>query len=587
MQLSSSNVGLFRGAGLLAALLGIGLILAGCLPGGGSTQSPAQGSGSAPSAAPKTLRVGMVTGQEPKEGIILFAGIGATRAEFQHVFHAGLTVYDAGGTLVPRLAQKVPTVSDGDWRVLPDGQMEITWKLRPNLKWHDGVPATSADFAFGLQAVQDREFPQVRSEAARLIPEVATPDPSTLVVRWKQPYFGGNVSGPEAIPALPRHLMGDPYDKGDKSAFYNSPLWTTQFVGLGPYRLGEWIEGTETNGLAFDDYVLGRPKIDRVIFRYVGDNNALVLGLLAGAYDMTASGNIAIPHILDIKKAWEPTGGGQTLLTHELGARAYFFQFRNPEAPWADVRVRRALGHMLDRQALAEALMGGLVAPADTPVGPNSSVYRLLEQRGLARYSFDPGQAQRLLADAGWTRAPGGALRSSTGQPFTIDMAFNDAPENVPEAQAVAGQWKEAGLADITFSPISNTAPSAVRNELRHTFTGIQGRPAKGDIRGLNFITSEVGTAENRYATANRGGYSSAEYDRIYDRALVTLDLGQREGLMADLLKLLADDAVMIPVYYDPDVMTGAFRKGIRGVIGGTAEQPMVYAWNIDEWAMD
>ena len=107
---------------------------------------------------------------------------------------------------------QVPTVGNGDWRVLPDGQMELTWNLRPNLKWHDGTAATSQDFVFGLKVVQDRDFPLERNERWSLISEVVAADASTLVVRWKQLYFNGNVSGPSALPALPRHLMGDLYD---------------------------------------------------------------------------------------------------------------------------------------------------------------------------------------------------------------------------------------------------------------------------------------------------------------------------------------------------------------------------------------
>ena len=76
----------------------------------------------------------------------------------------------------------------------------------------------------------------------------------------------------------------------------------------------------------------------------------------------------------------------------------------------------------------------------------------------------------------------------------------------------------------------------------------------------MNFITSEIGTPENRYGAANRGGYSNPTFDRTYDRTLVTLDLDQRQGMIADMLKLLADDVVVIPIYYDPDIMTGAFR---------------------------
>src|SRR5439155_97059 len=89
--------------------------------------------------------------------------------------------------------------------------------------------------------------------------------------------------------ALPRHLLLDAYERSDKQGFLNNQYWTREFVGLGPYRLGEWEFSSHTEGLAFDQYFLGRPKIDRVVFRYFGDVNSLVAeqrGLARYPYDL-------------------------------------------------------------------------------------------------------------------------------------------------------------------------------------------------------------------------------------------------------------------------------------------------------------
>lgn len=585
LRVSNANRRRMRSIWTPGALLVVGLMLAGCLPGTGPAEPGTAPGGPAAAAGPKTLRLGMTAGEGPTEGIPTGASTGV--AEYAHTFHAGLTVFDAQDRLVPRVAEKVPTVGDGDWKVFPDGQMEVTWKLRPNVKWHDGVPATAGDFAFGLQVIQDREFPLRLGESARLISEVAAPDPATLVVRWKQTYVFGNASGPTDILALPRHLMGDLYEKGDKQAFFNSPLWTREFVGVGPYRLTEWVEGTRLEGLAFADYFLGRPQIDRLIFQFIGDANGLLVSLLAGAVDVTTMGNFRLPHLIQLKKEWDASGAGTTFFV-PAGTRTYQFQFRNGDAPWArDLRVRRALVQMLDRQALADAHAAGLASPADTMVATTSPIYRLLEQRGLTRYPFDLGQAERLMAEAGWTRAPGAVYRSSAGEPFTFDVRSTDEPENVTEAQAVAGQWKAAGLADVTYSPIPDSVPAAVKSELRHTFTGIHFSDIKDILSDHGRLTTaQVGTPANRYSTGNRGGYSNP-HDRLYDQVLATLDLGQRQGLMADFLKIVADDIPVFHVFYEPGQATGAFRKGIRGPGPSSFLQALVNTWNIHEWDMD
>src|SRR5262245_35727766 len=76
-------------------------------------------------STPKTLRMAAI--REPSDGVVLFAGSGNILAQFGWMFHAGLTVYDAQSNLTPWLARKVPSVEDGDWKVLPDGSMEVTW----------------------------------------------------------------------------------------------------------------------------------------------------------------------------------------------------------------------------------------------------------------------------------------------------------------------------------------------------------------------------------------------------------------------------------------------------------------------------
>jgi peptide/nickel transport system substrate-binding protein len=527
----------------------------------------------------------MVDGREPDAGLALGAG-GIGGQEHTFTFHAGLTIYDPQGSILPHIAHKVPSVEEGDWQVFPDGRMEVTWRIRPDVKWHDGTPATASDFVFGLGILQDREMPFARSRAATLISNVTAPDPHTLVVNWRQPYTLANVSGPTDIPAVPAHLLGDIYAAGDKQAVINNQYWTRQFVGLGPYRLGDWLLGSHIEALAFDSYFLGRPKIDRLIIRYVGDANVLYATLLAGDVDAITFGSFQADHFVMMKQDWEARGSGTALAVYS-GTRNYRFQLRDPSAPWGqDVRVRRALIQMIDRQALAESLIAGLASPADVLVSPGDPIYRLVEQRGLTRYPYDASAAQRLLGDAGWTRSPDGSYRSSRGEPFAIDVKFTDYVANVKEGEAVAAQWRASGL-QTTTGIVPDNAPSAVRNEMRHTFTGVLAGPLRDTHEALEaFITSQIGTQNNRWVGANRGGYSNPAFDALYDRSLVTLNAGEREGLIADMLKIEVDDAVSMHLFYDMQQQTLAFRKGVRGP-GPVAPVQLATSWNIHTWEID
>ena len=167
--------------------------------------------------------------------------------------------------------------------------------------------------------------------------------------------------------------------------------------------------------------------------------------------------------------------------------------------------MRQALIHLLDRQALADTLQFGLTTPADTVVSPSDPVYRLVEQRGLAKYPYDVARGERLLADAGWTRGADGTRRSPTGEPFTIDIQGNDMVNDLPEDQAIASYWNTAGI-ETTITLVGLTAPNI--NELRHTFKGVEGSPQRDNHEALQtYISSQIGTAAN-------GWNAESEVDR-------------------------------------------------------------------------
>ena len=171
----------FRGlwTGRAVSLVAGVLVLAACAPSTGpSSRSAGSEAQPAQPTAPKTLRVASV--REPVDGVVMFSGSGDILKQLNYVFHAGLTVYDAQGNLQPRLATKVPRVEDGDWKVLPDGGMEVTWKLKPNLKWHDGTALTAEDFVFGIQLAKDPQLPLPHTGGVNLVREVTAPDADTL-----------------------------------------------------------------------------------------------------------------------------------------------------------------------------------------------------------------------------------------------------------------------------------------------------------------------------------------------------------------------------------------------------------------------
>src|SRR5438309_8264094 len=110
--------------GLVGLVVGAALMVGACAPAAPARGGQNDAQASKLASPPKTLRIGSI--REPVDGIALFGGSGDANAQYGPIFHAGLTAYDAQGALVPRIAEKVPSIDDGDWTLLPDGGMEVT-----------------------------------------------------------------------------------------------------------------------------------------------------------------------------------------------------------------------------------------------------------------------------------------------------------------------------------------------------------------------------------------------------------------------------------------------------------------------------
>ena len=504
--------------------------------------------------APRTLQLAFR--EEP--GAIHGGSGGTPEREVGELLNAGLTFFDATGNLVPKLAAKVPSIADGDWTVAPDGSMELTWKLKPGLKWHDGTPFSSEDLVLAFRVFRDPAWAAAIPSAVGFIGEAIAPDPQTLVLRYPRTSNGAAVAGTVEFPPLPRQRLDELFAQAGAAGVGNSPLWTTEWVGLGPYKMTNRILGSQIEGAAFDDYVLGRPKIDRLIIKWTIDASALVSRLLSGDVDMVPN-NMEASQAAILKERWE-SAGLSTVTPVPTRLRQIQLQYRDPTLPWAtDVRVRQAMLHLLDRQALVETVVSGMSPVGDSALLPNDPAYALLQQRGLPRYPFDRTQAERLLDAAGWPRGADGIRRNAAG------VAFRFNPSNVGESDQDETLVLVDGMrgGGITADPDVIPESAADQNERRARANGVA-RPALADGTYWDrFITAQISAEQNRWRGANTGGYSNANFDRLVDQWRATLDPAALVEKTADLHKFLLDDLVALPLYYQVEIF--AYRKGLQG----------------------
>ena len=187
--------------------------------------------------------------------------------EINVLLFSGLTAHDADDQVIPGLAEK--------WEYDEDSYT-YTFHIRDGIKWHDGEAFTADDVKFTIEAIMDPENGSENAPNYEDVQEIKVMDDQTIAFKLAEP----NVAFLEymTIAILPKHLLeGEDMQESD---FFRHP------VGTGPYKLESWDAGQSIVMTKNEDYYLGSPKIDKVIFKIVEDDNTQAVQLQSGEIDM-------------------------------------------------------------------------------------------------------------------------------------------------------------------------------------------------------------------------------------------------------------------------------------------------------------
>lgn len=554
----------------------VALIATACAP--GVTPSPGPpGVEIAPISAPRTLNVPItreVTALHPQINTA-----GGTDAVLV-TFNAGLSRADDSGTVRPALAE-LPELNTDTWKILPDGKMETTYRLRPNLTWQDRHPFEAADFAFAKRVYANPTVAVRNAQQMNLMESVTAVDARTLVIRWNSLYGGAASMQMLEFVALPRHILEQPLanleqDASQAEAFANLPFWKAEYVSLGPFRLERWEPGTLMEGSAFDGYVLGRPKVDRIIIRIM-DDNTVMTNLLAGTLDLGET-NFEQHRVLE--RDWVPAGKG--ILKQSIDNPRPLWVQQKPEyvgdPALLDLRVRRALAHSINRQAINDGVFDGEGAMTETIVPPTAAIFPEVD-KAIMHYPFDPSRSQQLMNEVGYAKDGDGFFVDAAGKRFVLDFERDTDSEQERIQLILVDTWQKAGF-QVHPYPLPVGAPL----EHRATFPGIQGT---GGASEASWTTATLATAANRWAGSNKGGWTSPEYDRLYNAFNSSLDQAERTRHFIQMQVLFTQNLPMFLNYFS--IKTWAigghltnWKPEVKPV--GSLTQATLRNWNINEW---
>lgn len=491
----------------------------------------------------------------------------------------GLSVLDPGGAQQPLLAEAVPSLQNGQWRLMPDGGMEVTWKIRAGARWHDGTALTAEDLLFTTQLGQDREAGAFSHSAFQSIADAVVVDEHTLLVRWKQPYIDADQMFTIAYGyLLPRHVLQPVYEQ-DKAALTQIPFWTQSFVGTGPYRVQDYVPGTRIVLEAFDEYLPGRPRIDQIDLDYMPDPNTVLANILAGIVDLTIGIGLPVDSALDMRDRWS-----DGRVSFEYSDRRWYVidpQFIDPNpAVISDLRFRKALLHGIDRQEMADTLQSGLAPIAHSFMSPNQPEYRVVEDR-VPKYEYDARRAAQMLEELGYQKGADGNLVGPGGQKLEFEIWASSAA--VAKAMlSVAGYWARLGIGSTTMEIPAQRASDWV---WRATFPGFTMFTGTHDLDGLPALYSyRSRLPENSFQVAgipNWPRYRSAAMDGFLDRYFAAIPREPRLQALTDINVHIAENLNLMGLYYFPTPYAMANR--LQNLSTSRASKASI-AWNAQAW---
>lgn len=491
--------------------------------------------------------------------------------ELQLLVSAGLGVEDDRGAIRPQLAEAIPAIENGLWKVFPDGRMETSWRIKPGARWHDGAAFTSDDLVFTYGLVQDRELEVFRNVAFDAIERVEATDYQTVVVRWHQSYiYATQMFTPALALPLPKHVLEREYLENKRNVLYH-PYWATEFVGTGPYKLREFVRSSHISLDAHEAYPLGRPRIDQIEIRLIPDPNTLMANVLASAVELTIGRNVSLEQALQVRDQWREG----TVAIAPASWIVIYPQFVNPSpAVVADVRFRQALLHGMDRQEMVDSLQAGLTPVAHAFLAPDEPEYRDVAS-SIVRYAYDPGRASQLIEGLGYSRGQDGALRDASGVRLAIEIRSITGIDINQRAQfAVADYWQRIGL---SVDPLVVPRARTQDREYIATFPGFQVNRQGSTVSFLtNRRSSSAPLPETSFVGQNYSRYMDPAFDALIDRFFVTIPWQDRLQILRQLTHQMTDQVHTLGLFYDgtPSLVG----KRIEGV---TARQE---GWNAHAW---
>ncbi len=473
------------------------------------------------------------------------------------------TAFDKDWKLVCMLCVELPTIENGQAVVErgPKGRkgIAVTYKIQPKATWGDGMPVTTKDVIFTWQVGRHPKSGVSNIEFYRSLYKIDVIDDKVFTLHFDKLSFDYNSINDFRL--IPQHIdqvnFADPVTYKNRTAFDTDTL--NEGLYFGPYVVSDVVSGSHVVLERNATWYGKKPAFKRIVIRVIENTAALEANLLSGSIDMIA-GELGLN--IDQAIAFEKRHGRKFNILFKPGLIYEHIDLNLDNPVLADIRVRRALVHAIDRKSISERLFAGRQPVANSSVNPLDWVYA----DDLSTYAYNPKITARLLNEAGWNQRKKGIRYNSKGEKLSLQImttAGNRTRELVE--QVLQSQWKAAGI-DVSIK----NEPARVffgQTVTERKFSGLAMYAwisAPENVPRTTLHSAHIPTPANNFAGQNYTGFKNMEMDQLLETIEVELDRDKRKKLWRRLQEIYIAEVPVIPLYFR--ARTFILPKWLQGV---------------------
>ncbi|MGC2330157.1 MAG: ABC transporter substrate-binding protein [Candidatus Acidiferrales bacterium] len=495
---------------------------------------------------------------------------------------------------INRKTQKTEAALAKSWTVSPDGK-QYTLHLRRGIRFSDGRPLTADDVVFSFQLYLDEKIDSPQRDLLIVGGKpisVEKIDSDTVRFTLAQPYAAADRLF-DGFAILPRHLLESAYTSGSFSQAWNISMPASQFAGLGPFQLKEYVPGErivlDRNPYYWKQDRSGNrlPYLNEIVFLFVSSEDAQAIRFQAGDTDILdrfSADNFAVLakqqtarhyHLDDLGPGLEYNFLFFNL--NDLGPKVSP-DIARKQVWFQDARFRQAVSAAIDREAIVRLVYNGRATPLWTQVTPGN---KLWIDPNIPHPARSLAHARDLLKAAGFSWKSDGTLVDSKGGPveFSIITSSSNA-QRVKIATLIQNDLSQLGMNVHVVSLEFHAMVDRLLNT--HDYEAAIMGLASGDADPNAEINVWMSNGDTHLWHPNESKPATpweAEIDRLMQQQLVTLDYAKRKRLYDRVQQIIAEQLPVICLV-SPNILVGASDRVVNF-------QPAILdpytLWNIDE----